>query len=58
MLVFFVAVFNLTGCAILLNVKKDTQDIVIQAEDGGVYVFYVDRGNYRARGIARATLTP
>ena len=40
--VLFASVLNLAGCAILLNVKKDTQDIIIVAEDGGVYDFYVD----------------
>ena len=42
MFVLFAALINLAGCAILLNVKKDTQDIIIVAEDGGVYDFYVD----------------
>lgn len=40
--VLFAAVLNLAGCAVLLNVKKDTQDIVIEAADGGIYDFYVD----------------
>ena len=42
MLVFFASVFNLDGCAVLLYDISNTQDIIIEAEDGGVYDFYVN----------------
>lgn len=40
--ILFAVVFNLGGCIFLLNLPSDTQNIILKAEDGGEYDFYVD----------------
>ena len=37
--VLLAAVFNLGGCALLLYDYSDTQDVILEAEDGGEYDF-------------------
>lgn len=40
--VLFAAAFSLGGCALLLYDYSEYQDIILEAEDGGEYDFYVD----------------
>ena len=40
--VLFAAVFNFAGCALLLYDLSEIQDVILEAEDGGKYDFYVD----------------